>query len=154
MSSDPLTAALAPALRALAGVDLSDPSAAESALAARLSAADGAALTAALLDAHATRGLTPKRATESLTFGRLAKASDDTLGFSIDAVDMSGAGAAHTHPKGEVSWCIALDGTPTFEGCAAGWKVMPPGSRHVPTVVGGRMLIVYFLPDGAMDWST
>ena len=28
-----------------------------------------------------------------------------------------------------------------------------PGSRHVPEVAGGRMLIVYFLPDGAMEWE-
>jgi hypothetical protein len=30
--------------------------------------------------------------------------------------------------------------------------VFPPDSAHVPTVTGGRMLIVYFLPGGAVEW--
>lgn len=152
MSTD-LISTLSPVLVAIADLDLSQPLTAREALEARLPADLMADVTAALVAAHAASSLTPKRATPTLAFGRLAKASTDTHQLSIDLVDMQGAGAAHMHPNGEVSWCIPLDGAPTFEGCAAGWVILPPGSRHVPTVVGGRMLIVYFLPDGAMDWS-
>ena len=147
-----LAAAFAPVLDALVGVDLSDPVTASATLDARIGAPALAALSDALRTTHATTPLTPKRATPTLTFGRLAKASPETRGFSIDAVDMEGSGAPHVHPNGEVSWCVPLSGDPRFEGCAAGWAILPPGSRHTPTVTGGRMLIVYFLPDGAMEW--
>jgi hypothetical protein len=30
--------------------------------------------------------------------------------------------------------------------------VEPPGSEHVPTVAGGRMLIVYLLPQGEIEF--
>ena len=33
-----------------------------------------------------------------------------------------------------------------------GWVVESPGSEHVPTVEGGRMLIVYLLPEGAIEF--
>lgn len=152
MSFDVLTT-FGPVLDALTGLDLTDPTAARAALESRLSPATMAEVTHALREAHAHTPLTPKRATPTLSFGRLAKATPDTRGFSIDVVDMEGSGAAHTHPMGEVSWCIPLGGAPTFEGATSGWVVMEPGSRHVPSAIGGRMLIVYFLPDGAMDWS-
>jgi len=86
-------------------------------------------------------------------FGRLAKPSGDLHGFSIDAVDMDGAGPGHTHPNGEIDLCFALEGTPAFDGHAPGWLVLPPGSWHVPTVSGGRMGILYFLPDGAIEFG-
>jgi hypothetical protein len=57
------------------------------------------------------------------------------------------------HPGGEVNWCVALDGDPRFDGQPAGWVVMPPGSGHVPTVSGGRMLIVYLLPGGKIEFT-
>ena len=66
---------------------------------------------------------------------------------------MSGAGAAHTHPNGEVSICFPTEGDPPFEGYADGWVVKAPGSSHIPTVTGGKMLILYFLPEGAMEWG-
>ena len=94
----------------------------------------------------ANRGEPPVR------WGRVAKAGPDTLDFSIDVVDMTGAGPLHLHPNGEVNWCVPLEGEPTFEGCGRGWVVMPPDSRHVPAVAGGRMLIVYLLPGGAMEF--
>lgn len=151
--SDPLLDALAPVLDALPGLDLDDRARAEVTLAARLDAATMAGVTEALRAAHAAGTLTPRAAGPGVSFGRVAKPSEATRGFAIDAVDIAGAGAPHTHPKGEVSWLVPLEGSPTFEGAASGFVVLPPGSRHVPTVVGGRMLIVYFLPDGAVDWG-
>ena len=29
---------------------------------------------------------------------------------------------------------------------------MPAGSTHTPTVTGPRMHLLYFLPDGAVEW--
>jgi hypothetical protein len=93
------------------------------------------------------------RENQGIAFGRVAKPTETTHSLSVDAVYMSGAGAAHTHPNGEVSICFATEGEPTFEGHADGWVVLPPGSSHVPTVEGGKMLILYFLPEGAMEWG-
>jgi len=85
-------------------------------------------------------------------WGRVSKASEETLGFSLDVVHMNGAGPDHVHPTGEASFCVPLEGEPEFEGTRTGWHVLPPGSRHIPEVKGGRMLIVYLLPNGEMEF--
>ena len=85
-------------------------------------------------------------------WSRVTKATEESQGFSIDVVRMSGPGPRHRHPKGEVNYCLAREGTPTFDGSPAGWVVMPPDSVHVPTVADGEMLIVYLLPEGAMEF--
>jgi len=94
--------------------------------------------------------LTPREA-NGVRFGRLAKPADGD--FSIDAVEMSGPGPGHAHPNGEIDLCFALDGEPLFDGNPPGWTVYPPGSWHVPTVSGGRMGILYFLPEGAIQFG-
>jgi len=68
-------------------------------------------------------------------------------------VIMDGPGPGHTHPKGEVEICFVLDGEPRFDGNPPGWTVYPPGSWHIPTVSGGKMAILYFLPEGAMRFE-
>jgi hypothetical protein len=85
-------------------------------------------------------------------WGRVAKPSPATLDFSIDAVLMTGPGPGHVHPNGEFSVAFALEGDPRFDGHAEGYVLEQPGSFHVPTVAGGKMLIVYFLPGGAMQF--
>ncbi|RMG07448.1 MAG: DUF4863 family protein [Planctomycetota bacterium] len=85
----------------------------------------------------------------SLRYGRLAK---DLRGFSIDAVEMSTPGPRHRHPRGEVDLCFARAGSPRFDGEPEGWVVYGPDSVHVPTVAGGTMLILYFLPGGAIEF--
>jgi len=72
----------------------------------------------------------------------------------VDLVWMTGPGINHRHPKGEINLCFAVEGAARFDGQPEGWVVFPPGSQHVPTVTGGRMLIVYFLPSGAVEWIT
>ncbi len=47
---------------------------------------------------------------------------------------------------------FAVEGDPRFDGQPEGWIVFAPGTQHVPTVTGGRMLIAYFLPGGAVEW--
>ena len=85
-------------------------------------------------------------------WGRVSKATEESQGFSIDIVLMNGAGPRHRHPNGEVNFCIPIEGKPTFDGHKPGWVVFPPDSEHVPTVSGGIMLIVYLLPEGAMEF--
>ena len=101
-----------------------------------------------LLDAGeiANRGALPVK------YGRVCKATPESAEFSIDVVHMNGAGPEHRHPKGELNYCVALDGQPTFMGQPAGWVVEPPGSQHVPSVAGGTMLIVYLLPEGRIEF--
>lgn len=117
-------------------------------LVAALNQLDTAALEATALAAHAAGWLTPKEA-GGVKFGRLTRADAASHGLSIDVVDMDGpAAGAHTHPRGEVELCIDLAGEPRFDGKRERFIAYPPGSRHVPTVSGGRMLILYFLPGG------
>ncbi len=142
-------AAAAPLLACLADLAADDPVRARDAL----SAVDTAPLERLLRAGHAEGWLTPREG-GGVRFGRLAKANPETRGYSIDVVDMDGpATGAHTHPLGEFDLCFALEGRPTFDGSAGPWLVYPPGSRHVPTVTGGRMLIVYFLPEGAIRFE-
>lgn len=93
--------------------------------------------------------LLPKEA-GGIRFGRLVK---DIHGFSVDAVLMDKAGPKHRHPNGEVDLCFAQNGSPRFDGTPEGWTVYGPDTTHVPTVTGGQMLILYFLPGGAIEFS-
>ena len=97
------------------------------------------------------KGFLCYREAGGVAFSRVQKA--EAAGqWSIDAVHMSAPGPAHTHPNGEVDLCFAVDGQPLFDGNAAGWTVYGPGSSHAPTVTGGTMDILYFLPDGAIEF--
>ena len=40
-----------------------------------------------------------------------------------------------------------------FDGHGAGWVVYGPGSAHSPTVTGGRALVLYLLPQGAIEFT-
>lgn len=142
-----------PLLDAARGVDLTDPARAREELNSRLDPRGSRARELeeslrALLAAGeiANRGELPVR------WGRVAKAGEETGSFSIDVVLMTGPGPRHRHPDGEVNYCVALEGTPTFDGEPAGWVVKPPESTHVPTVEGGTMLIVYLLPAGSIEF--
>jgi hypothetical protein len=150
---DSLRAALAPLARIVASLDLCDPAAAEKELAARAPASSLREVEGLLLAAREEGWLTPRDGGTGITFGRLAKPGVGTAEMSIDAVDMEGEAAEHTHPAGEVSFCVARSGEPRFDGRPPGWVVLPPGSHHTPTVRGGRMLIVYFLPRGEVVWG-
>ena len=147
--ADRLNAALAPVLEVVQRIDPADPEAR-----ARLEEAlplDGPALTA--LRAVVREGVEARwlaeRENAGVRFGRVRKASSDD-DLSIDCVHMDGPGPGHTHPNGEIDLCFAVSGDPTFDGHPPGWTVYPPGSWHVPTVAGGVMDILYFLPGGAI----
>ena len=142
-----------PLLEAARGLDLSEPAGAEAALNERF---DPNGPEAAALNAELARlfeaGEIANRGEPPVYWSRVAKASPETLGYSIDVVVMTGPGPRHRHPKGEIDYCVARDGSPTFDGEGPGWIVKAEDSTHVPTVSGGEMLIVYLLPDGEIEF--
>ncbi len=152
-TTEDLLALLDGPMAAAARVDPADPDAARAALAQAypVDGTEATALRAALL-AAVEDGTLCDRGEPALKWSRLAKPETTPHDLSADAVWMSGAGPRHRHPRGEINLCFAVEGTPEFDGHPEGWVVFPPDSVHVPTVAGGRMLIVYFLPGGAMEF--
>jgi len=143
-----------PLLDAIRDLDVSDPAAAERRL-VRLF--DPSGLAARRLAGELERLLAEGRIAQHgelpVRWGRVAKADEGTHQFSIDVVHMSGPGPRHRHPRGEIDYCIALEGEPTFDGRGPGWVVYGAESVHTPTVADGSMLIVYFLPGGEIDFE-
>ncbi len=89
-----------------------------------------------------------------LRYGRVLKPTDATHGFSVDVVDMKDlAGPYHVHPNGEIDLIMPITEGARFDDCPAGWCVYEAGSGHRPTVGGGRALVLYLLPQGAIDFS-
>ena len=149
LTKEQFTKLLEPLALALKAVDVDAQDAA--AQAERAAAYRGAAVAAVREAAVASIGsdwLLPK-SSGGIRFGRVAK---DLHGFSIDAVLMAVPGPRHRHPNGEIDLCFVTQGEPEFDGQAAGWVVYGKGSAHVPTVAGGEMLILYFLPGGAIEF--
>jgi len=140
--------ALSEVLEVVKTIDPADPEAAAK-LETRLPAASLAPL-AAKFRAGVEDGSLCGRGELPVRWSRVAK---DAGGVSIDAVSMNGAGPGHEHPEGEIDLCFAVDGDPRFDGNPPGWTVYPPGSWHVPTVTGGTMDILYFLPGGAIRFG-
>ena len=128
-------------------IDASDASA-QASKAAALSSPKVAAVREAAVAALDSDWLVPKE-NGNIRYGRIAR---DVQGFSVDAVLMDGPGPRHRHPNGELDLCFALEGDPKFDGHPEGWVVYRRDSVHVPTVTGGKMLILYFLPGGAIDF--
>jgi len=89
-----------------------------------------------------------------IRYGRVVKSGPATHGFSVDVVEMSDvAGPHHRHPNGEIDLVMPLDGNSHFDGRGAGWMVYRPGTAHRQTVSGGKALILYLLPDGAIEFT-
>ena len=148
-----LLKALTPLLNDLAELDHHAPGAAESLQASW--PVDGETLQEirALVIEGIEEGWFAPRGEEGMKWGRLAKATEETQDHSIDGVLMTGPGPGHTHPNGEIDLCFALEGNPRFDGRPEGWVVYGPQSWHVPTVSGGTMAILYFLPSGAIEFG-
>jgi hypothetical protein len=89
-----------------------------------------------------------------IRYGRVVKSGPATHGFSIDVVEMNDiAGPHHRHPNGEIDLVMPLEGNARFDGRGAGWMVYGPGTAHRPTVSGGKALVLYLLPDGAIEFT-
>lgn len=153
MSNEQIVDALAPVLERLKTLDLSEPAAAKETLDMEfpMHSEFGDRLRE-LADAGLRDGWLCGKAAGDSKFSRVAK-PDAANGYSIDAVMLWGDGPWHKHTKGEVNALVALEGEPDFCGFKEGWAVFPPGSQHVPSVKGGKMIIFYMLPEGAVEWK-
>jgi hypothetical protein len=95
-----------------------------------------------------------EREAGGIRYGRVVKPAPATQGFSVDVVDMNDcAGPEHAHPNGEIDLVMPTEGAARFDGHGAGWVVYGPGTTHRPTVSGGRALVHYLLPGGAIDFN-
>ena len=111
------------------------------------------AVLAACSEAIAT-GWMCNREHAGIKYGPVVKPGEATHGFSVDVVDMNDvAGGHHRHPNGEIDLVLPLRGDARFDGRGAGWLVYGPGTAHVPTVAGGEALVLYLLPQGAIEFT-
>lgn len=117
----------------------------------------GSALFEAISDACRTgvkEGWMCNREGGGIRYGRVLKPADATHGFSVDVVEMENvAGPYHIHPNGEIDLIMPLTPGARFDANPAGWCVYEPGSGHRPTVTDGKALVLYLLPQGAIDFT-
>jgi hypothetical protein len=154
MSRETLIQALSPILDELSGIDPGDAEKAHAQLNTSLPLTDPRIQSLRrLFDEGVEAGWLCHRGEGNARFSRVSKPSPETKGFSIDAVRMSGPGVWHRHTAGEIELCFARTPGATFDGQPEGWVVYGPGTEHVPTVDGGEMDILYFLPQGQVEWK-
>lgn len=90
----------------------------------------------------------------SIKFGRVIKPCEAIHGFSVDVVEMDDIrGPHHRHPNGEIDMIMPLDAGAQFDGVGQGWLVYPAGHAHHPTVSGGKAIVLYLLPGGAIEFT-
>jgi hypothetical protein len=95
-----------------------------------------------------------QRSAGDIRYGRVLKPTPDLNQFSVDVVEMyKVVGPHHAHPKGEIDMVMPIDADAQFDGHKAGWLVYGPNTAHRPTVTRGRALVLYLLPDGAIDFT-
>jgi len=95
-----------------------------------------------------------KREEGGIKFGRVIRPGTGTHGFSVDVVEMKDTkGPHHRHPNGEIDMIMPITPTAKFDGRGAGWLVYGPDSDHYPTVSEGRALVLYLLPQGAIEFT-
>ena len=89
-----------------------------------------------------------------IKFGRPIKPSEETAGFSVDVVLMDDCrGPHHAHPTGEIDLILPEEDGAEFDGRGLGWLVYEPGTAHYPTVSGGKAIVLYLLPNGAIEFT-
>lgn len=89
-----------------------------------------------------------------IKFGRVIKPDSNPHGYSVDVVEMNDIkGPHHRHPNGEIDMIMPLTPAAKFDGRGAGWLVYGPGSAHYPTVSEGKALVLYLLPQGAIEFT-
>jgi len=87
-------------------------------------------------------------------FGRVIEPGKSTNDFSVDVVFLNDIrGPHHVHPTGEIGAVMPLDDGAKFDKWGEGWFAYPPGSAHWPTVRGGSALVLYFLPEGKIEFT-
>ena len=109
---------------------------------------------AALCEQGVREGWLADREHGGIKFGRVIRPGPETAGFSVDVVEMDDiVGPHHRHPNGEIDMIIPQDPEAEFDGHGRGWLVYGPGSAHFPTVTGGRAIVLYLLPEGAIEFT-
>lgn len=89
-----------------------------------------------------------------IRFGRPIKPSLGRHNFSVDVVLMDDCrGPHHAHPTGEIDLILPEEGEAAFDGVPRGWLVYGPDTAHYPTVSGGKAIVLYLLPDGAIEFT-
>lgn len=89
-----------------------------------------------------------------IKFGRVIKPGPELHGYSVDVVEMADVkGPHHRHPNGEIDLIMPLTPDAKFDGHGAGWLVYSPESAHYPTVSDGKALVLYLLPEGAIEFT-
>jgi len=89
-----------------------------------------------------------------IRYGRVIKPAAALNGYSVDVVDMKDlAGPHHRHPNGEIDLIMPIDETARFDNHPAGWLVYGPDTAHSPTVSDGQALVLYLLPEGAIEFT-
>jgi hypothetical protein len=95
-----------------------------------------------------------EREAGGIKYGRVIKPAAELRGYSVDVVDMNDVrGPHHRHPNGEIDLVMPLTDGAKFDGHGAGWVVYGPDSAHYPTVTEGRALVLYLLPQGAIEFT-
>jgi len=85
---------------------------------------------------------------------RVIEPSPKSGELSVDVVQLIDfTGPHHRHPKGEVCAVMPDREDGRFDSNPRGWAVYPPGSDHWPSGTGGRVRVLFFLPDGAIDYT-
>lgn len=85
---------------------------------------------------------------------RVIEPCPETRGMSVDVVQLIDfTGPHHRHPGGEVCAVMPDDAEGRFDGNREGWAVYPPGSVHWPAGTGGRVRILFFLPNGGIEYT-
>jgi hypothetical protein len=86
--------------------------------------------------------------------GRIAKPAAETAGMSIESGLLCNVtGQYHCHTRGEIDMVVPIDAGARWCGRGCGWVVYPPLSEHFPTVTGGKALIMFFLPNGEIEYK-
>jgi hypothetical protein len=89
-----------------------------------------------------------------MKYGRVIKPDPNIHGFSVDVVEYADLkGPHHRHPNGEIDMIMPLDATAKFDGHGKGWLVYGPDSAHNPTISEGKALVLYLLPEGAIEFT-
>ena len=87
-------------------------------------------------------------------YGRVIKPNTQAGRFSVDVVRMKNVvGPHHIHPKGEIGIILPIEGEPLFDDYDTTWYVFAPQTNHFPTVTKGDAYIIYFLPEGAIEFT-
>jgi hypothetical protein len=86
--------------------------------------------------------------------GKIAEPTNETARMSIETALLCNVkGQYHSHTRGEIDMIIPIDSSAQFCGHGAGWVVYPQLSEHFPTVTGGKALIMFFLPNGEIQYK-